>query len=190
MARHRLGFAAYASALLAAGGCAAPMARYQDKQMDFGSVQAVAVLPLTNLSKETVAAERVRDVLSNMLLATGAVYVVPQGEVIRTIAAAGIQAPSTPSAEEVVKLGKMLKVDAVITGTVKEYGEVRSGTSTSNVVSLSLQMQETATGKVVWAASATKGGVSTMDRLLGSGGAPMNQATEAAVDELLTKLFK
>ncbi len=89
-----------------------------------------------------------------------------------------------------MKLGKVLKVDAIVTGTVREYGEVRSGTASGNIVSLSIQIMETATGKVVWAASSTQGGVSTADRLLGSGGTPMNQVTEAAVNDLLNKLFK
>jgi polysaccharide biosynthesis protein PelC len=158
--------------------------------MDFGSMRSVAVLPFANLSRETVAADRVRDVFVTMLLATGAVYVVPHGEVVRNLGALGVQVPSSPSIDEVVKLGKALKVDALVTGTVREYGEVRSGTAAGNVVSLSIQIVETATGKVVWAASSTQGGVSAADRLLGSGGTPMNQVTEAAVNDLLNKLFK
>ena len=178
------------AALAALAACAAPAPRYQDKEMDFGSMRSVAVLPFTNLSRETVAADRVRDVFVTMLLATGAVYVVPHGEVVRNLGALGVQVPSSPSIDEVVKLGKALKVDALVTGTVREYGEVRSGTAAGNVVSLSIQIVETATGKVVWAASSTQGGVSTADRLLGSGGTPMNQVTEAAVNDLLNKLFR
>jgi hypothetical protein len=55
---------------------------------------------------------------------------------------------------------------------------------------MSVQMQETATGKVVWSASTTKGGVGFGDRMLGGGGAPLNGVTEEAVDDLLNKLFK
>ncbi len=80
-----------ALALLAA--CAAPAPRYQDKEMDFGSMSSVAVLPFVNLSRETAAAERVRDVFVTMLLATGAVYVVPHGEVVRTLGTAGVAHP-------------------------------------------------------------------------------------------------
>ncbi len=177
--------------LLVAAACASSSGRgYHDRSMDFGAVRTVAIMPLANLTRDTVAGDRVRDVLANMLLATSNIYVVPQGEAQRNIAAAGIQTPATPSTEDVVKLGKMLKADALITGVVKEYGEVRSGSASAPVVSVSLQMLETATGKVVWAASTTKGGVSLGDRLLGSSGTPMNQVTEAAVDDLLAKLFK
>ena len=75
-------------------------------------------------------------------------------------------------------------------GVVKEYGEVRSGTATGNVVSMSVQLIETTTGKVVWSGASTKGGVTMKDRLLGGGGVPINYATEAAVDEILDQIFK
>lgn len=163
---------------------------YHDKAMDFGSVRTVAVLPIVNLSRDNLAGERVRDVITTMMLASGAFYVVPQGEVIRVVAKVGVASPATPSVEEVMKFGTTLKVDAVITGTVKEYGEVRSASASGNVISLSLQMQECATGKVVWSGTTTRGGVTWKDRLLGGGGAPLNEVTEAAVDDLISKLFK
>jgi len=158
--------------------------------MDFGSVKTVAVLPFQNLSRDSLAGERVRDVFTNTLLATGAVYVLPQGEVARAIARTGVANPTAPSVEEVTKLGQGLKVDAIITGVVKEYGEVRSGSAVANTCSVSTQMLETATGKVVWSASTTRGGVGMGDRLLGGGGAPLNDVTEAAVHDLLDKLLK
>jgi hypothetical protein len=108
---------------------------------------------------------------------------------MRTVGKAGIVTASIPATEDVLKLGTALKADAVVVGVVKEYGEVRSGAATGNVISMSVQLIETATGKVVWAGSTTKGGVSLKDRLLGGGGVPLNDATEAAVDDLLGKMF-
>lgn len=135
-------------------------------------------------------ADRVRDVFTNKLLATGAIYVVPSGEVARGVARTEIQNPSAPSPEEVVKLGGIIKVEAILTGIVREYGEVRSGTTGANIISLSVQMIETQTGRVVWSASSTKGGITIWDRLFGGGGKPMNVVTEKAVDDLINKLFK
>jgi hypothetical protein len=163
---------------------------YQDANMDFGAIHTVAVLPFANLSRESTGADRVREVFSNMLLATGGVYVLPPGEVMRGLNRAQVVDPRQPSLEEITKLGAMLKADAVIRGVVKEYGEVRSASSSANVVSVSVEMYETSTGKIVWAAAATQGGIGMSDRLLGSGGAPMNDVTERAVDELLGKLFR
>ncbi|HEX7624005.1 MAG TPA: GNA1162 family protein, partial [Anaeromyxobacteraceae bacterium] len=159
--------------------------------MDFASVHTVAILPFWNLSKDPQGADRVRDVFTTALLATNAVYVVPTGEVARAVSRIGIASPVSPAADEVVKLCAMLKADAVITGVLREYGEVRSASATANVVALSLQMQEAGVGKVVWSGSSTKGGVGWSARLLGSaGGDPVNDVTEHAVDDLLRQLFK
>jgi hypothetical protein len=98
--------------------------------------------------------------------------------------------PLAPTSEDVVNLGKVLGVDAVLTGVVREYGEVRSGSTSAGVVSLSVQMLETQTGKIVWSASSTRGGVDASDRLFGGGGQPMDQVTADAVRDLLDKLYR
>ncbi len=162
---------------------------FRDPNMDFGQLQNVAVMPFVNLSRDTNAADRVRDVFMTLLLATHGVYAVPPGEVARGISRVGIANPTAPTTEEIKKFADIVKVDAVITGTVREYGEVRSGTTASNLVSVSLQMIEGQTGRVVWSASSTQGGVTSSDRLFGGGGEPMNIVTEKAVNDLLDKLF-
>jgi curli biogenesis system outer membrane secretion channel CsgG len=162
---------------------------FRDPRMDFGAIQTVAVMPFTNLAGGQVGAERVRDVFINRLLATQAVYVLPVGEVARGAEMADVQSPQSPTAEEVVRLGTLLEVDAVITGVVREYGEVRSGTSMANIISMSIQIVETGTGRVVWSASSTKGKISFWNRLIGGGGQPMNKVTEQAIDALFDKLL-
>jgi hypothetical protein len=169
--------------------CVAPAGVYYDPNMDFGAIQKVAVMPFENLTTDRLAGERVRDVFSAMLLSTGTVYVLPPGEVARGVARVDIKNPSAPSVEEMMRLGGIIKVDAMVTGVVREYREVRSGTTSANIISISLQMTETQTGKVVWTASSTKGGISVWDRLFGGGGKAMNEVTEEAVDDLLDKLF-
>ena len=177
-----------AVAMLMATGCAGRT--YHDPNMDFGIIKSVAVMPFANLSKDREAGERVRDVFSNMLLATGAVYVLPPGEVARGASRAGISNSAVPSSEEAVKLANVLKVEGVITGVVREYGEVRSGSTAANIVSFSVQMMETQTGKVVWSASSSKGGIGISDRLFGGGGDPMNDVTSEAVRDVINRLFK
>jgi polysaccharide biosynthesis protein PelC len=179
-----------ALAAVALAGCGSHRS-YHNANMDFASVRTVAVLPFWNLSKDPQGADRVRDVFTTALLATNGVYVVPTGEVARALSRVGVASSVSPAADEVVKLCGMLKADAVITGVLKEYGEVRTASATANVVALSLQMQEAGTGKVVWSGSSTKGGVGWSARLLGAtGGDPVNDVTEQAVDDLLKQLFK
>ena len=177
-------------ALLLSIACARPRSMYIDPNMDFGAVKSVAVMPFVSLAKDPIVAERVRDVFINRLLATGAVYVVPVGEVARGVTRLEAQNPSALSPEEAVKLGGIIKVQAVITGTLREYGEVRSGSTSANIISISLEMIETQTGKVVWADSSTRGGITIWDRLSGGGGQPMNKVTEKAVNDLIYRLLK
>ncbi len=76
---------------------------YRDPKMDFGQIQSIAVMPFGNLSRDTLAGDRVRDVFMTMLQGTGAIYVVPPGEIARGIARSGISVPAAPAPEEVVR---------------------------------------------------------------------------------------
>ncbi len=184
--------AALAAALLLSG-CAARRAEkvtFHEPDMDFSLIRTVAVLPFANLAPVQAAGDRVREVFMTMLQATGAVYVLPPGEIARGISRTGIENPQAPTPEEVVALGKLIGADAVITGAVLEYGETRSGSATASLISLSVRMMEAKTGRVVWSAASTKGGVTAAARLFGGGGEPMNEVTTKAVDDLLDKLFR
>jgi TolB-like protein len=175
--------------LILFAGCATDDV-YFEPNMDFGSLQTVAVLPFTNLTTADEAAERVRDTFMGMLLATGALYVLPPGEVARGMSKLGRFPPEGPSTEQIKQLSTILDVEGVITGVVREYGTVRSGATSANVVSISLQLVDVSSGIVVWSASSTKGGVSLLDRLIGGGGEPMDTVTVKAINELLDKLFE
>jgi polysaccharide biosynthesis protein PelC len=178
------------AALFFVTGCAGSKTVYYDEEMDFGAVETLAVLPFQNLTRESSAAERVRDAFITRLLASGALYVIPTGEVARGIQKAEIATPTTPTIEEAIKLAGLVKAQAIITGVVREYGEVRSGTTSANTVAVSLQMIEAQTGKIVWSASSSKGGIGVTDRLFGGGGKPMEDVTQQAVDDLVTKLLE
>ena len=184
-----MGYMPFFLLLLFSGGCSGVGDRFHDPLMDFGSVKTVAILPFVNLSKEQAAAERVRDTFTTMLLADGGIYVVPPGETARGISRSGMATPSQPSPEEVKKFAGITQVDAVITGVVREYGEVRVASSTSNVISLSLQMLDKESGSVAWTGSTTRGGISFTDRLFGGGGQPMDEITRKACKDLIDRLF-
>lgn len=184
-----MGLVVYACAAMAA--CvSAKKNLYHDPMMDFSAIRSVAVMPLANLTSDRMSAERVRDVLVTSLLSTEALYVVPAGEIARGVSRAGIRDATAPSPDEVVRLGPIVKVDAVMTGVVREYGQVRSGNTSANVVSFSFQIIEVQTGKVIWTADVTKGGIDIWDRLFGGGGMPMNAITQEAVDDVIDALFR
>jgi len=175
--------------LILVAGCASDDV-YFEPNMDFGSLQTVAVLPFTNLTGAEEAAERVRDTFMGMLLATGALYVLPPGEVARGMSKLGRFSAEGPSSEQIKQLSTILDVEGVFTGVVREYGSVRSGSTSANVVSISLQLIDVSSGIVVWSASSTKGGVGIVDRLIGGGGDPMDTVTVKAINDLLDKLFE
>ncbi len=106
--------------VLLSAGCAGSGASYKNELMNFGAVRSVAVLPFENLTADDDAAARVRDTFMGMLLATEAMYVQPPGEVARGIDRAGIRNPTAPTAEKIQSLGQILKVDAVISGVLRE----------------------------------------------------------------------
>jgi hypothetical protein len=163
---------------------------YHDPNMDFASVEAVAVLPFENLTNSAHGAETVRDVFMTMLQATGSIYVVPPGEVSRGLTRLSLREPAAPSSEEVKQLAGIVGAQAVIVGTVSEYGELRSSGTAANVVSFSIRMIEADSGKVVFSASASEGGVSLKERMFGGGGRPMTDVTRRAVRKLLDRLFE
>jgi hypothetical protein len=178
---------------LALTGCAAKRneaVTYHDPSMDFSLIRSVAVVPFENRTADRNAGEIVRDILMTMLQATGAVYVVPPGEVGRGLSRVSADQQSMPTPEEVVELAANVSADAVITGAVLEYGQARSGTASANLVTVTVRMMEGETGRVIWSAASTKGGVTAGDRLVGGGGRPMAGVTEAAVEDLLDKLFR
>jgi len=177
-------------AMVTMQGCATRSTNvFRDPNMDFGSVRTVAVMPFANFGKDAQGSDRVRDVFITALMATGSIYVIPTGEMWRGITGASMANPTTPAVAEVVRLCRSLSADAVITGNIREYGEVRAASTSADVISMSLQLIEGQTGKVVWSASTTYGGVGVKDRLLGGGGQPMNDITEKAIHDLINKLF-
>lgn len=162
---------------------------FHDANMDFGLIQSVAVLPFDNLSASGKAGETVREVFSTMLQATEAFYVHPPGEVRRAIARVSPDNPMAPTAEEIVALAENIGADAVITGIVLEYGQVRSASASGDVCSVRVTMFEGQTGRKVWSAAATRGGIGAGERLMGGGGKPMNIVVSQTVEDLLDRLF-
>jgi TolB-like protein len=176
----------------AAGGCSTTRglsSTYKDPEIDLSLVQTVAVLPFANLTADDKAGERVRDVFSTMMQATGAVYVVPPGEVAKAVGRARTGNANEPSPEEVTAIGSALKADVVVTGVVREYGQVRSGNSTANAIAVSVKIFATESGKVVWSGASTAGGVTASDRFFGGGGEPMELVTEDALTDLIDQIF-
>lgn len=157
-------------------------------KFNFAYVERVAVLPFANYSHDSEAGPRATRMMITELLATGAVDVVEPGEVQAALDKFGTRV-ITPSSEQIVALGKQLKVQAVIQGSVTQSEVMRSGVVGIPVVSLDVHMIETDTGAAVWAASVTRKGSSLAATILGIGGEPISETTQRAVREIVSTLM-
>lgn len=163
--------------------------KFSNPQFDFGFVERVAVLPLENLATDLQAGERTTRILITELLASGAVDVVEPGEVMAALGRIpGSQ--TTPTTEQVVRLGELLGVQAVITGAVTQSEMVRSGTISVPTVTLDLHMLETETGAPVWAATHTERGSGVSTKILGTGVEPIAKTTRRCVRKAIRTLIK
>ena len=177
--------------MLLSSACATKVGTTQflHSRFDFGFVERVAVLPLENLTGDTQAGTRVTRLLITELLASGAVDVVEPGEVQAAIYAERVSS-STPTGEQIVSLGAVLNVQAIIRGTVTQSELIRSGTVSVPVVTLDLHMLETETGAPVWAATHTERGSSASTKWLGTGAEPISETTRRCVRRTLRTLFE
>lgn len=171
-------------------GCRGSATYHISQDMDFGSVKRVAVLPLDNLTNERYAGEIVRQVVISELLASGLVDVVVPGEVIAAIQKLRLKPEESLNAEQIKAVGKDLKVQAVILGSVGRFGEVRVGNISAPEISITLMMADTSSGSIVWSATRTSGGAGFMARHFGARSDTMSESVLKVVREILRTLTK
>lgn len=173
------------------GGCASGMrpTKFTNPRIDFSFVERVAVLPFDNLSNDLQAGFRATRLMVTELLATGAVDVVEPGEVNAALATLPGRV-TRPSAEQIVELGKVLRVQAIIAGTVAQSEVLRGAGASSPTVTLDAQMIETETGAIIWAATHTEKGSSFAAKVLGTEGEPLSVTTRRCVRKLVGTLLK
>lgn len=184
-----------AAAVVWTGGCASTMesTRFTNPRFDFAFVERVAVLPFENLTNDRQAGLRATRFAITELLASGAVDVVEPGEVqAALVSLTGLppgRSPS-PSAEQVLSLGKALGTQALILGSVTQSENLRSGNVPVPVVTIDMRMVETETGVTVWAATHSEKGSTLSARLLGTGGEPLAETTRRCVQRALETLIE
>lgn len=176
---------------LALTGCASePLAPavFVHPNADFSIYEQVAVLPLENLTTERFAADRVRELLVVELSAQGTFQVVEPGEVNRVLRLKNIDSPAALGPEMIKALGAELKAQALLTGSVIEYREQRSGTLNSPEVAISLRLLDVESGLVIWSITDARAGLGVWTRLFGVGEENQTGAARKLIHDLLAKL--
>ncbi len=139
-------FVGLALALLAAG-CAARAPRIIPFGPEIAPPRTLAVLPLDNQTNSVPGALYVRQVMHENLGRKG--YVAPPlADVDRALSdQLGISLGGQVSEDLIPKIGQILGVDAVLTGTLQKFGTVLALYSE---VEATFVMYETGTGKKIW----------------------------------------
>jgi len=161
--------------------------KFINPDFNFAFVEKVAVLPLENFSSEPQAGVRATRLVITELLASGAVDVVEPGEVQAALnRIAGVTTP--PSTEHIIALGRSLKVQAVILGSVNQSEMIRSGTVMIPVVTIDAHLVETETGSPVWAVTHTEKGAGLGAKFLGTASEPLSQTMRRCTRRVVQKL--
>lgn len=173
------------------GGCASTTTGtfHINENVDFSYIKRVAVLPFENLTDDRNAAEVVRQLVVSEFLASGLVDVVYTGDVMAALKRQNIKDVTSLDTRQIRALGKDLKVQAVIVGTVEKYGEVRMGTITAPEVTITLMMAETDAGSIIWSVTKTRGGAGFLARHFGARPETLSETTLKVVRDAVQTLY-
>jgi polysaccharide biosynthesis protein PelC len=120
----------------------------------------IAILDFTNLApRSDEAGGVVTNAVVTYMLSTGAFDVVEPGVVDQAMKEQRIiPPPSGMDLKSATQLRDALNVDAILTGTVEEYGEVRIGNETYPSVSFSARLIDARDASIVWAGTVSRTG--------------------------------
>ena len=176
--------------LIFLSGCSTKVETFHiSEEYDFSYIKRVAVLPFTNLTDNRNAGEIIRQLVISELLASGLVDVVHIGNVTRALKRQNITDINSMSVSQIRALGKDLKVQAVILGTVEKYGETRIGAVSAPEVTVTLMMVETDGGSIVWSVTKTRGGANFFARHFGAKPETLSETALRVVREAIQTLY-
>ena len=171
-------------------GCRSGPTVYVHSNADFSLIKKVAVLPFENLTQDRFASDKVQKILVTELLSLGAFEVAEPGQVFRVLANQRIENVSNIAAPEIKKVGEALGVQALIFGTVVDFGSTQVGTNPSPEVTVQLRLVETQSGITLWSVSHTRSGVKIPVRLFGIGGETPTEAAGKLIRREVNTILK
>lgn len=186
--KNRLCFFIILSILILSAGCTGGREIKFHRSADIGEIQRVAVLPFENLASEKEAAKRIRRTVIAELLSRG-VDVIEPGEVTRVLRELEVRSTTALSIEDIQKIGKELKVDALITGSVIAYRISRGINVSYPEVTIQLMLIDTETGSILWSVWNTEGGPDFWVRHFGTEGKSLSETARDVVKEAFDTLF-
>ncbi len=143
------------------------------------AIKKVTVMPLK--AETELIGNSVADMVMTQLLRSGKYEVMERSRLNQVLGEAEL-AMSGLSDSKLADLGAMMGAEAVVTGTVEEYGTVAARGKTLPSVALSVRLVDCASGKVLWS-------VEAVDRA-DSGGVTVSQHARDLVRRMMVELYK
>ncbi|UCD35580.1 MAG: DUF799 family lipoprotein [Nitrospiraceae bacterium] len=161
--------------------------RYIRPAADISAIESIAVLPLSNYTTDTHAAEKIRNKIGIELLSRG-YNVIEPGEVMKSLGELKIRSVDDMGKEEIVNIAGLLNADGIITGDVEVYGISDGIVVSYPEVSIHLRLFDSVTGNVIWSVGHTNGGPSFWTRHLGAEGRTLDAVSEQVIREAVDQL--
>jgi curli biogenesis system outer membrane secretion channel CsgG len=181
---------------LALCGCGSAPLVFLNRSFDFNYIESVAVFPFENLSQSQGAGQQATLMFVTEMLSLGSFDVVEMGETSKALTelnqarSGGAPTPGTLDVQQIIQLGKRLKVQGLIFGTVGESVVLRSGGYSAPTITMDLRMVETETGTTVWAASHTESGSNWLSTLFGVSSKSTSETMRECIHNILKTLIK
>lgn len=152
------------------------------------SISKIAILPIENYTPDQHAGEKIRSLLSIDLLSRN-MDVIEPGEVIIILREMKIWSVNSITVKDIKKIGTILKVNAVMMGSVGAYKVSKGISSPYPEVSVSLRLLDANTGNIVWSVWDTTGGADFWARHFGTEGATLDETARQLIKEAVDTLF-
>ena len=156
--------------------------------LDVNHINKIAVLPLENHTSERFADDRVKSLVVIDLLSRG-VDVIEPGEVMGLMREMKVRSLKSITSKHIKQIGKILKVQAVMTGSVGVFKVSRGAAVSYPEVSIGLILHEAETSDIIWSAWHTTGGAGFWTRHFGAEGKTLDETAKILIDDVIDTLY-
>lgn len=143
-------------------GCGPSLKPFAGSNLRKGEGIRMAVLPFENLSKAQGAGKSMESFILIEFLKAAPVRIVDPGEVAASLSKERVRLATSIPRETLIALGKELKVDLFLVGTVHDFdmqlASAGGGSGQVPVVAVSVRVLDAGMGDIVWASNVTRRG--------------------------------
>jgi len=156
--------------------------------LDVSHINKIAVLPFDNFTSDRFSDDKVKSLVVIDLLSRG-VDVVEPGEVMGLMREMKVRSLKSITSKHIKQIGKILKVQAVMTGSVGVFKVSRGATVSYPEVSISLILHEAETSDIIWSAWHTTGGAGFWTRHFGAEGNTLDETAKILIDDIIDTIY-